>query len=85
VQGLAWIADTAPEMSDAIDEALASDREARLAHADAFLEDLSWDRTWSEMWRLVELAINRKVMRQSGLHAVSGAGSIRPGFGTRRA
>jgi glycosyltransferase involved in cell wall biosynthesis len=85
VQGLAWIADTALEMSDAIDEALASDREARLAHADAFLEDLSWDRTWSEMWRLVELAINRKVMRQSGLHAVSGAGSIRPGFGTRRA
>lgn len=53
-QGLAWIADTAPEFAQAIDEALASDPAARLAHGDAFLAELSWDRTWGEMWAHVE-------------------------------
>ncbi|HLL25537.1 MAG TPA: glycosyltransferase, partial [Kofleriaceae bacterium] len=33
--GLAWIADTAPEMSEAIDQALASEPHARIAHADS--------------------------------------------------
>jgi UDP-galactopyranose mutase len=52
--GLAWIADTAVDFAVAIDEALASDRMARLAHADEYLAELSWDRTWSQMWRHVE-------------------------------
>nr|MBA3501242.1 glycosyltransferase family 1 protein [Deltaproteobacteria bacterium] len=56
-EGLAWIADTAGEMSEAIDQALASDRDARVAHADSFLANLSWDRTWREMWEYVEESI----------------------------
>ena len=64
-QGLAWIADTAADFAVAIDEALASDRAARIAQADAFLADLSWDRTWSQMWRHVERAIARNAPLQS--------------------
>lgn len=56
-EGLAWIADTASDFVAAIDEALRSDRTARVAHADAFLATLSWDRTWSEMWGHVQRAI----------------------------
>jgi glycosyltransferase involved in cell wall biosynthesis len=74
--GLAWIADTAGEFSAAIDEALASDRLARLAHADAFLSSLSWDRTWAEMWNHVDKAIQtRASLRSSGLHATTTAGA----------
>ena len=53
-QGLAHIAATAPEFVAAIDAALAEDVAARLARVDPFLADLSWDRTWQDMWRQVE-------------------------------
>jgi UDP-galactopyranose mutase len=67
-EGLAWIADSAGEFAAAIDEALRSDRAARLAHADAFLAGLSWDRTWREMWTHVQHAIEaRAALRSSGL------------------
>ncbi len=68
--GLAWIADTAEDFSTAIDEALASDVAARRAHADEFLSDLSWDRTWSAMWSLVERAADTRAMRTSGMNVV---------------
>jgi glycosyltransferase involved in cell wall biosynthesis len=64
-QGLAWIADTAADFSVAIDEALASDRTARLAHADLFLADLSWDHTWSQMWRHVDRVLGTTPVRSS--------------------
>ena len=69
--GLAWIADTAEEFSAAIDEALASDRSARLAHAHVFLMGLSWDRTWTDMWRHVTRAIETRAssLQSSGLQA----------------
>ena len=54
--GLAWIADSAPAFAAAIDEALACDRGALRARADAFLADRSWDDTWRAMWALVERA-----------------------------
>jgi UDP-galactopyranose mutase len=67
-EGLVWLADGAGEFGDAIDEALASDRDARLAHADAFLDGLSWDRTWREMWALVEHVIStQKIVRTPSL------------------
>jgi UDP-galactopyranose mutase len=66
-EGLAWIADTAGEFAAAIDEALRSDRVARIAHADAFLAELSWDRTWNEMWAHVQRAIDGRALRSSGL------------------
>lgn len=76
--GLAWIADTAGEFSAAIDEALASDRPARLAHTDAFLSSLSWDRTWADMWDHVNRAIQtRASLRSSGLHTTAGASTAR--------
>jgi UDP-galactopyranose mutase len=77
-EGLAWIADTAGEMAHAIDEALASDRDARVAHADSFLANLSWDRTWSEMWAHVEDSIALRSMRPSNTNAgaVTGRTSI---------
>ncbi|HUS32306.1 MAG TPA: glycosyltransferase family 1 protein [Kofleriaceae bacterium] len=56
-QGLAWIANTETEFSVAIDEALASDQTARRAQADAFLSELSWDKTWGAMWAHVERAM----------------------------
>jgi UDP-galactopyranose mutase len=76
--GLAWIADTAGEFSAAIDEALASDRSARLAHTDAFLSSLSWDRTWADMWSHVTRAIQtRASLRSPGLHTTAGASTAR--------
>lgn len=76
-EGLAWIADTAGEFAAAVDEALRSDRIARLAHADSFLSGLSWDRTWTEMWTHVQRAIeSRASLRVSGLVSTShGAGA----------
>jgi UDP-galactopyranose mutase len=76
-EGLAWIADSAGEFAASIDEALRSDRIARIAHADAFLADLSWDRTWNEMWSHIERAIEtRASLRSSGLVSTShGAGA----------
>lgn len=73
-QGLAWIADTAADFAIAIDEALASNRAARLAQADAFLADLSWDRTWSQMWKHVERALTRGALVPSP-RAAAGAGA----------
>jgi glycosyltransferase involved in cell wall biosynthesis len=76
--GLAWIADTASEFSAAIDEAIASDRPARLAHADAFLSSLSWDRTWADMWNHVDKAIQtRESPRSSGLPATANVSAAR--------
>jgi UDP-galactopyranose mutase len=76
-EGLAWIADNAGEFSAAIDEALRSDRTARMAHADAFLAGTSWDRTWNAMWAQVQRAIEtRSSLRSSGLVATPpGAGA----------
>lgn len=64
-EGLAWIADTAGDFAAAIDDALRSDRTARVAHADAFLEGRSWDRTWNEMWAHVQRAIEARAAARS--------------------
>jgi UDP-galactopyranose mutase len=73
-EGLAWIADSAGEFAAAIDEALRSDRIARLAHADAFLADRSWDRTWDEMWAHVRRAIDARAQRPSATAAATASG-----------
>ncbi len=53
-KGLALIADTAEEFRTAI-RALMEDRPANWLHrVDEYLRDLSWDRTFEEMWRLIE-------------------------------
>src|SRR5690606_38053916 len=55
--GLAWIGDGAGEFVDAIDDALTSDRHARVTHADNFLFEHSWQSTWEQMWTHVERAL----------------------------
>lgn len=55
--GLVRIADTPDEFVAACAAALAEDSEARLEKADAFLADLSWDKTWSQMGDLIAHAI----------------------------
>jgi UDP-galactopyranose mutase len=76
-EGLAWMADTVSDFSTAIDEALRSDSVERMAHADAFLATMSWDRTWEDMWTHVQRAIEtRAALRSSGLVPVArGAGA----------
>jgi UDP-galactopyranose mutase len=54
--GLVEIADNAPEFITAVERLLSSDRDrvSWLARVDAFLSEMSWDATWSEMWDLIE-------------------------------
>jgi UDP-galactopyranose mutase len=58
--GLVSIAETAEEMAGALDRALHSTGAGWLAKVDAFLADKSWDRTWSDMRRLMNEAQARK-------------------------
>ena len=52
--GLARIADLPDEFVRAVEEALAEDAEERIARADEFLAQTSWDETWARMAELVE-------------------------------
>jgi UDP-galactopyranose mutase len=81
-RGLVWIADRADAMSAAIDAALASEPVARMARADAFLADLSWDRTWKEMWQHVEMAIAHRARPRHSAAATVPAASRRPAAAT---
>ncbi|MDX2088703.1 MAG: glycosyltransferase family 1 protein [Kofleriaceae bacterium] len=72
-RGLAWIADGTAEFANAIDDALASESAARIAHADAFLAELSWDRTWSEMWAHVERVLVTQELDATNLFSARGA------------
>jgi len=56
--GLARIADTPDEFVAACEAALAEDVGSRLQKADAFLADLSWDKTWGRMAELIDAAIS---------------------------
>lgn len=51
---LVRIADTPDAFVTALDAALTEDPEPRRSRADALLARSSWDRTWSEMWSVVE-------------------------------
>jgi len=55
--GLVRIADDAPAFARAVEAALHEDRIARLQQADRVLGQMSWDRTWSDMNRLVEATL----------------------------
>lgn len=57
--GLARIADISEEFVAACEAAMAEDGKARLEKADAFLADLSWDKTWSRMAELIDSAITQ--------------------------
>lgn len=55
-QGLVRIADTPEEFCRAAEGLLSEDhdRSTWLEQVDAFLSQMSWDTTWSEMWKLIE-------------------------------
>ena len=55
-RGLVAIADTVPEMVDACEAALRAPAGPRLALADEFLRDVSWDSTFSRMAALLDAA-----------------------------
>jgi UDP-galactopyranose mutase len=57
--GLVNIADTCVDFVAACEAALSAAAGPRLARADEFLSQLSWDRTWQEMSVLVEQAVQR--------------------------
>jgi glycosyltransferase involved in cell wall biosynthesis len=71
--GLARIADEPAEFVLAIQAALLEDARARRARADAYLANVSWDKTWARMWRLVEAGGRRGRRRRAP--GASGAGS----------
>jgi UDP-galactopyranose mutase len=56
-QRLVHIASDSWAFVGAIEQALDEDREHRLRKADAFLADMSWDRTWANMAALIRNAI----------------------------
>jgi UDP-galactopyranose mutase len=53
-KGLVHIADTPEEFVAAIESAIETDSPARLMVVDAFLKQMSWDRTWSQMSDLID-------------------------------
>jgi glycosyltransferase involved in cell wall biosynthesis len=62
--GLAYIADTPVDFVAAVEAALRRDRTLWLKTVDSFIADLSWERTWGAMRRLMTEAINRVSARQ---------------------
>jgi glycosyltransferase involved in cell wall biosynthesis len=60
--GIVRIAATPEEFVAAAAAALAEDGAARLSAADEFLSDTSWDKTWAEMWGLIEGVVSRRLM-----------------------
>ncbi|MES1177225.1 MAG: glycosyltransferase family 1 protein [Myxococcales bacterium] len=58
--GLVRIADTVGTFVAACEDALAEPAAARLAAADSFLADLSWDKTWQEMAAHVKAVLSAR-------------------------
>jgi UDP-galactopyranose mutase len=53
-KSLVHIADTVDEFVSAIDTAMNTDSPKRLMTVDAFLKQMSWDRTWAQMSALID-------------------------------
>jgi len=64
--GLVHIADSVAEFIAACEAALRAPPGERLARADEFLSQLSWDKTWQEMSQLVQSTIERKSQTAEG-------------------
>jgi UDP-galactopyranose mutase len=57
-QGLVRVADTAEGFVEACEAAMNEDAAARVRRVDAFLAETSWDRTWGQMWDLIEEVVS---------------------------
>ncbi|HEV2123728.1 MAG TPA: glycosyltransferase family 1 protein [Chloroflexota bacterium] len=80
-QGLVHIADTPDAFVAAVEEALREDPASYLERVDAFLADVSWDSTWSNMARLVQAAIETRecTVRWGRPEVASGAQPVEVG------
>ena len=58
--GLVRIADVVPEFVAACDAALIETAAPRRARADAFLSNMSWDRTWGRTAMLLKAVLDRE-------------------------
>ena len=58
--GLVQIANTAEQFIDAAKVALTENAAARIRRSDAFLANMSWDRTWTRMNHLIEEVLRTK-------------------------
>ena len=76
--GLVHIAASATQFVAAIKGSLTDDRAERLEKADAFLADLSWDRTWSQMKAEVDRVHRKRTIARKAKprfdYLVAGAG-----------
>ena len=80
---LVEIADTAEEFIAAAEKLLAkTDQSEWLKRVDAFLENISWDKTWSQMSDLIDEVIERRRAASSTSFPISGA-TRRAGAGAR--
>ncbi len=59
-QGLVQIADTAADVVAAVERALVEDRARQAERVDAFLDNMSWDRTWQHMGRLISALVDAR-------------------------
>ncbi len=58
---LVEIADTADEFIQAAEKILAGSANSDwLTRVDAFLEGISWDKTWAQMWQLIDDVVDRR-------------------------
>ena len=63
---LVEIADTPDEFIEAAEKILSQrDRADWLARVDTFLEHVSWDKTWAQMSKLIDLVIDRRRLARS--------------------
>ena len=60
-KGLVHIADTPELFVTAIKTVIAADNPARLMVVDAFLKEMSWDLTWSQMKSLIDEAVAKRL------------------------
>ncbi len=59
-EGLVAIAHNAEEAVEMAADLMRADKKERLAQADAFLQNISWDDTWADMKRLMDEALTLK-------------------------
>jgi UDP-galactopyranose mutase len=72
-RGLVRIADTVDDFVYACGTAMAEDAASRMRDADAFLRQTSWDGTWAQMRRLLDLAILQRSARTPAAAAAADA------------
>jgi UDP-galactopyranose mutase len=68
-KGLVHIASTAEEFVNAIETAMNENVDSRLARAAEHLSTMSWDKTQSEMAKLIEEVIENRAAEKSAAHA----------------